>query len=324
MYGGDCLSGMTIQKGDAPMRYGTLGVFLWGLFASLPLSAMEVTTGRTPVDCRYSANPAPDGTASEGFFLPPDHLFRPLLADLKEPRFYGHVRRVRFRRQPFPAEGGDSITAGVVGLGTDIGLWSRRRRGTCNGFQVGLFAGAFSQFNLSSSSDNLMNTDYQVGIPFALRRGAFSARFRVYHQSSHLGDELLLNNPGIDRENLSFEAADALGSVHGDWWRLYGGGGYLLQSETDIDPGSAQWGLELRGPRLAANLIPVFGADFQAFEEQEWAVTTSLVAGPEFAVPYSNQRVRLVAVYLNGFIPFGQFFSDTRMENFGLGVQFDF
>jgi len=306
------------------MRMPGLALAICLSVATVPAVAMQVTTGRSPADCRYGTNPAPDGEGAEGFFLPSDHLFRPLLADLKEPRFYAQLRRVRFRTDPIPAGNRRTITAGVVSMGSNIGLWSQRRRGTCNGYQVGLFAAAFSQFNMSTSSDNLVNTDYQVGFPVTFRDGPFSARVRLYHQSSHLGDELLLNNPGITRENLSFEAVDALGSVHGERWRVYAGGGYAFRSETDIERGSAQWGLELRWPRLLAHTHGVFGADFQAFEEQDWAVTTSLAAGPEFAVPNSNQRIRVLALYLRGFIPFGQFFSETRIENYGLGFQFDF
>ncbi|MEF8793064.1 DUF1207 domain-containing protein [Thiohalorhabdus sp.] len=306
------------------MRIANLPFALLAWLLTASAGAMEVSTGRTPADCRYEANPAPAREEVEGFFLPSDHLFRPLLADLKEPRFYGHLRRVRFRTNPTPSGDRRKITAGVVGMGSNIGLWSQRRRGTCNGYQVGFFAAAFSQFNMSTSSDNLINTDYQVGFPLTVRKGALSARLRLYHQSSHLGDELLLNNPGITRENLSFEAVDVLGSVHGQRWRLYGAGAYRFRTETDIDRSSAQLGFELRWPRMLTHTHGVFGADFQAFAEQDWAVTTSLVAGPEFDVPNSNQRVRILALYLNGFIPFGQFFNETRLENYGVGFQFDF
>jgi hypothetical protein len=75
-----------------------------------------------------------------------------------------------------------------------------------------------------------------------LRRGRLSARFRVYHQSSHLGDEFILGNPGIDRVNLSFEAIDALVSWDGRWWRVYSGPGYIMGAEPDLDPGVLQWG----------------------------------------------------------------------------------
>jgi len=306
------------------MRTARAALLLAVCLAPLPAGAMEVTTGPAPVDCRYQHNPAPDGSGSKGFLLPADHLFRPLLADLKEPRFYGQLRRVHFRTAPFAANGDRQITAGLVGMGTNVGLWSQRREGTCDGYQIGIFAGSFSQFNLSAPSGNLLNTDFQVGFPLTLRRDPFSVRLQLYHQSSHLGDELLLNNPGITRRDLSFEAVELLGSVHGQYWRLYAGGTDRFRTNSGIDPASAQWGLELRWSGMLPYTNGVLGADFQAFEEQEWAVTTSLAAGPEFAAPHANQRIRILAVYLRGFIPFGQFFSETRLENFGMALQFEF
>lgn len=82
--------------------------------------------------------------------------------------------------------------------------------------------------------------------------GCWSARVRGFHQSSHLGDEFIINNPAVERKNLSFEAVDVLlaveerlGRVYG---RVYGGGAYIVSSANDLDPGLAQWGVEIRGP----------------------------------------------------------------------------
>jgi hypothetical protein len=60
----------------------------------------------------------------------------------------------------------------------------------------------FAQFDLDSTSDDLLNADYVVGLPLTFRRAGFSARGRFYHQSSHLGDELLLREENdLEREN---------------------------------------------------------------------------------------------------------------------------
>ncbi len=52
------------------------------------------------------------------------------------------------------------------------------------------------QFDLSAPSSDLINTDYVVGVPLSWRSGGWSTRVRLYHQSSHLGDEFLLGRPG--------------------------------------------------------------------------------------------------------------------------------
>lgn len=312
------------------------------------------------VDCRYEVYPAPadlvsttEGQPAEGqpgsrgdagpfvgVILPHDNVFRPVLADPKQPRFFLNYRRVHFRGAGVPAEGeGRTINAGIIALGGDFGLWGLRQPRGCDGIQVNLFGAIFSQFNIDTASADLLNTDFLIGSEVALRRGAVSGRVRLFHQSSHLGDEFVLNFAipnGIRREDLSFEEVDALVSLDGQWrplrWRLYGGGGYLLfPDEPPLERGILQWGLELRGPdwrpwRLPgqAKFVPVFGADFQSHEEREWNITTSLKGGLELATPGGTHRIRLVVVYLRGFIPFGQFFNTEKIENVGVEAQFEF
>jgi len=275
--------------------------------------------------------PVPDGKGSfETHWLPRGDLFEPLLADLKQEKFYLSYRHVRFRGDGVPAEGlGKSINAGIMGLGASFGLWGLHDPESSDGLQVNFFGATFSQFNLDASSDDLINTDFLVGIPVTLRRGSFSARIRFYHQSSHLGDELLLNNPNVVRENVSFEEIDSLFSFEGHGWRFYGGGGYIFDgSDFKIDPLKAQWGVEWKGPsgpmpRLdQVRMRPVFGGDFKSYEEQGWNITTSLAGGLEWLRKDSSNGIRLLLVYLRGFMPFGQFFITEKMENFGVEIQF--
>ncbi|MCH6583770.1 MAG: DUF1207 domain-containing protein [Proteobacteria bacterium] len=56
-------------------------------------------------------------------------------------------------------------------------------------------------------------------MPFSFRRGPFSLRARFFHQSSHLGDELLLGPNPPQRINLSFEAIDMLVAFEWKGWR---------------------------------------------------------------------------------------------------------
>ena len=261
--------------------------------------------------------------------LPVGSLFSPLIADMKEPQFSLAYRHVRFRDKGLPAGREDSeISAGLVALGVTVGLWRLTQPREDFELQIGAFGGVFSQFNLDTSSADLINSDFLVGVPLTLRWGAFSSRIRLFHQSSHLGDEFILENPGVDREDLSFETLDGLFAVEGKWWRLYGGGGYIVRSDNDLDPGLLQWGVELFGPNLpwegpgGSHLRPIFGADFNSLEERGWDVTTSLKGGMEWGVVDTTRRVRLLFVYLDGFIPFGQFFNTEKIEGFGIELQF--
>ncbi len=193
---------------------------------------------------------------------------------------------------------------------------------------MNLFGAVFSQFNLDTPSSDLINSDFIAGVPLVGRWGRWSARVRLYHQSSHLGDEFLLNNPGVVREDLSFEAVDALLSIEERWWRLYGGGGGLLFPGSGLRPWILQGGAEMRGPSWAftgnTRLLPVAGVDVQSFEERQWSPTYSAMGGIELVSPGGTRRIRLLATYLRGFVPFGQFFSREKEENFGVILQFEF
>ncbi len=313
------------EPDDAPATVGTDAPATTGTDAP----ATTGTDGR--FDCRYlttEARPAPRGSGPfKGGAFPDDDVFRPLLADPKQPQFFASYQRLRSR------EVGESINAAFVAFGESFGLWGLRQRSGCDGLQVGLSGGVFAQFNLDAPSFDLVNSDFVIGLPVTLRRGLVSARLRLYHQSSHLGDEFLLGNPGFNRVNLSFEELEGLVSVERRWGRLYAGGGYLVHREPALDRGKVQWGLELRGPSWPSPVlrkalgdvfvVPVVGADFKAFEELSWTVNTSLAGGFEWSGPRATRRLRLLATYLRGFNPYGQFF-DQKIESVGAGFHFAF
>lgn len=99
--------------------------------------------------CSYRETSDSSSSSEDGIVhsmaLPDDDVFRPLLADPKEPRFSGSFQRVRFR------DIGDSVSASTVGFGGTFGLWGLRHESNCNGLQVNLFGAVFSQFNLDAS-----------------------------------------------------------------------------------------------------------------------------------------------------------------------------
>ena len=91
---------------------------------------------------------------------------------------------------------------------------------------MGLQAAVFSDFNLGAPSSDLINTDFIASAYASARTGQASAFARVYHQSSHLGDEFLLRRlTDVERINLSYEGADFRLSYELPYGlRVYGGG----------------------------------------------------------------------------------------------------
>jgi Protein of unknown function (DUF1207) len=309
--------------------------------AALPALAAD-GSAQHPVDrqdCRYATSTATEGKGDlDGVLLPDNDVFRPLLADQREPRFYADYRRVRFRASQALAEGhGSTIDAALVAFGGAFGIWGLRQANGCDGMQISMFGAVFAQFNLDANSADLLNADYFVGPEMTLRRGPWSGRLRLYHQSSHLGDEFLLNYAianGIRRQDMSLEIVDGLASLEDTWWRLYGGGGAVLVSGKDPDlssrPGFFHWGLELRGPTFqpwswlrSTSLRPVFGANFMSVQSNGWNVNTSLDGGLEWGGPSAGHRVRVLLEFQRGAVLFAQFFF-AKTQNFGAVLQFEF
>jgi len=305
--------------------------------------ATSSALGAERLDCRYSragevnaATAAEDPGPLEGVLLPDNDVFRPILADQREARFYADYRRVHFRSsnsQLLAAGKGPSINAGMVGLGGAFGVWGLRQPRGCDGLEISLFGVVFAQLNLDTPSVDLLNADYLVGPMLTYRRGPWSARLRFYHQSSQLGDEFLLNYGianGVHRQNLSVEVVDLLASFEDTWWRVFAGGGLVVFSDKDSNltstPGLVQYGLELRGPAWGwgnSSLRPVFGSALSQFQATGWSLNGSLEGGLEWASPVSAHRIRALVVAQRGALPFSQFFSE-KTENVGVQLQFEF
>lgn len=135
--------------------------------------------------------------------FPIGELFEPLVADVKEPQFSTGLHRVKSSGQL------DEFTAGVVSYGEHFGL-VRWQTTAAKQWQVSIVGALFAQFNMDAESKDLINADYAIGISGTHRRGPSSYRLRILHQSTHLGDELLLGESAPVRVNFSLEAVDFL------------------------------------------------------------------------------------------------------------------
>ncbi|HKQ65819.1 MAG TPA: DUF1207 domain-containing protein, partial [Methylomirabilota bacterium] len=193
-------------------------------------------------------------------------------------------------------------------------------------WEVGIHAGVFSVFDMDADSFDLVNADYLVGLPLSVRYEDFTAMLRVFHQSSHLGDEFLLRTK-TNRINLSYESVDLKFSYEfGDLLRLYAGGGYLFhQTPSNLDPFSVQYGIEFRSPwpQHSKGWRPLVAVDVQQREENEWSADVSARAGIEIDGVLLTRKLQILLEYFNGHSPNGQFYKD-KVEYIGLGTHFHF
>ena len=258
------------------------------------------------------------GITGEGEAFPTGDLFRSLIADPKQPQFFVSLNQFE--------SSGARYTLASVGFGETFGLYKFFGIREGDGLQLSVEGAIFAQFNLNTPSYDLINADYTIGIPVTYRHGDNSLRFRFYHQSSHLGDELLLSANPPDRVNLSYEAIELIYSREWRGWRVYGGGEYLIHNDPgDLKPMSAHWGIEYLSTKpLVLTGRPIMAVDMKSFEEHNWAIDTSVKAGLEFGHPNPGQRrLRVMALWYKGFDPRGQFYIN-RVEYYGMGISLGF
>ena len=249
-------------------------------------------------------------------FLPHGLLFAPLHADPRWPHFSLGYRSI--------SQGVGPDTTGSANFGETFALY--RGAAPVDGqWDIAIQAGVFSTFNMAASSKDLINADYTVGLLTSYRTGPFSGFLRFHHQSSHLGDEFILNSrTPVKRINLSFEEIDLKLSYElSAWLRVYGGGGMLVdQYPRTLGRGTSQFGAEITSPWtfLSGKIRPVAYGDFQANERSSWAISRSLMAGLQFEnARIGDRRLQLLVEYFKGPSPNGQFFTQSS-DWIGLGL----
>jgi hypothetical protein len=290
------------------------------LAAAAPAAARAGDAGAAPHVLRCGTG-VHDGEADGLVGVPQGDVFCPLVADPKGVRSF-----VSFLRGEFPTSA-DATTVASVGIGDAFPLVRLGGPRAGEGLQLGIEAAVFAQFDLDAASDDLLNADYLVGVPLTYRFAGFSARARYYHQSSHLGDELLLRPENeLRRENLSFESVELILSQEVGPLRVYGGGEYLVNRRpATLDPVVVHGGAELRaGPLRGARVV--LAVDVKSTEQQEWTPAWSGRAGLEIAwwrsPGHPPRLVSFLAEAYDGPSPYGQFFLESiRYYGGGLHLQ---
>jgi opacity protein-like surface antigen len=253
---------------------------------------------------------------SDSKFLPHGLLVTPFHADPRWPHFSVASRQI--------SSGVGPSNTGSANFGETFALY--RNAAPLDGqWEVALQAGVFSVFNMNAQSKDLVNADYTVGLLTSYRTGPFSGFLRLHHQSSHLGDEFILDSSTpVNRVNLSFEELDLKLSYElTSWFRIYGGGGMLVGRDPSyLSRGTSQVGTELTSPWTfgGGKVRPVAYADFQANARSNWRVASSVMAGLQFEdARIGDRKLQVLVEYFGGPSPNGQFYTQNT-EWFGLGV----
>lgn len=291
------------------------------LLLSMPASRAAETVASIDVEEQELRAHAAKAEQPRATSLPTTQLFTPLRADPKEPRSFMSALQID--------SGFRDTTVAAVGFGEHFGIVGRDTPAGWN-WQFGIAGAVFAQFDLETPSSDLINADYVIGLPLTWRRGDWSGRLRLYHQSSHLGDEFLLNTQP-QRVNLSFEAVEAIIAHDFGGLRVYGGGEYLIDRDPrDLGAELLHAGVDWHGRTPAFRLGDLGGArwvaglDVKRWQQNDWATQINAKAGLEFAplddAGRDGRRWTALLEYYDGPSPFGQFYP-LNVRYWGLAIQ---
>ncbi len=258
-------------------------------------------------------------------------LFAPLVADPRQPTNSAALRV------------GDKVIGDIVAavsLGDDFPIfrWLNVWGGD---MQIGIEAGIWAVFNYKNiphrpkhETCELVNTDFLVGIPLTYAIDQWSFRFRIYHISSHLGDEYLVNHRNAikHRKNPSMEAIDLFASYQfSSHLRVYFGPGVVFHSDQSfkIKPLYVEYGAELRilGSKFDYHRLygtPFFAVHLENWQQRHWDLDYTLKLGYEISkLQGIGRKMRVYIDYHHGFSYEGQFFNKrTQYGEFGFSWGF--
>jgi len=248
-------------------------------------------------------------------------LFQPLIAD---PRQVTNGAAIRFNDPVVGRHVGEALFGDdfIFFRWLDVLRWH-------GDADIGIEAGIFSVFDLDHPLACMVNTDFYVSLLLTYAVNNWSWRFRLWHLSSHLGDEFMLYNPNVTRYNRSDNGFDLFAS----WQptpalRLYLGiGDVVWQDPLFVTaPFYVQWGAEIRkfGCRDRFNRLyvqPFLAMNFRTFQRMNYSIDQTYALGIEWSrVQYVGRKFRIFSEYHHGYCDEGQFI-DLSCEYFALKAE---
>lgn len=251
-------------------------------------------------------------------FLPKGHLFEPIVLDPLEARTSASLLR---RTEEGVSKDG-LFAPFSIGFQKGFFRWSRDER---RASELALDVVANTQFEMFHDSQEdkfrryLFNVDFRVGLLYNLKRGNASWRFRVYHLSSHLGDDYLVRNQinYFLPNAVNYEQVDALYAYQWRSVRLYGGLGVGLRPASERKRLYTQIGTVWKQPNRE-KLRWWAGVDVRMIEQTNFHPGVTAAVGIEVGAIERNPLSLAVQAF-HGPLPYSTF--EQNINNW-VGVGF--
>lgn len=185
---------------------------------------------------------------------------------------------------------------------------------TTGDLQVGVEGAIFSIFNQTEYSSPLINSDYYVAIPLSFATGRWAHRLRIYHVSSHLGDEYMNRAHHKKRVNKSYEAIDLFTSYYlTKQIRLYAGLGAIPHSDSEMHLKKlyVQYGIEVHVAKKEWQELygcPYIAMHFENWQDCQYKINANFAIGYEWGkLSGLGRKFRIALEYHSGTCCDGQF-----------------
>ncbi len=232
--------------------------------------------------------------------LPTSLLWKPPLANQREPRFYGKFTNLNHKSYIDTA------------IGAQFGLGRIAPKGRpFEGIQLDLFAAVFTRFDPRRF---LTAADYRAGIPLTYKKGPWSTKLSYEHTSTHIGDEYSQAYGRRQKPLVIDEVVYGLSRYFGDHVRLYGQIGYAFNTAKQtnanrrerFDLGISYSNYADTGP--AGRPFAAFDMDLRGY--QNYTPNSTFQAGWQWV--QNTHSVRLALEVYSGRSPYGQFYTNNE------------
>jgi len=250
--------------------------------------------------------------------LPATLLWKPPIANLREPQFYGIFHNMGSKSYI------DTAIGAQFGLGriAPVGRSDPSKQLENEGIQLDVFGAVFTRFDPKRF---LTAADYRAGIPLTYKKGPWSTKLSYEHTSTHIGDEYSQAYHVKQKPLVLDEVVYGLSRYFGDHLRLYGQIGYAFNTAKETNANNRtrfDWGLSYTnyydtGP--TGRPFAAYDMDIRSY--QSYTPNNSFQIGWQWV--NHGRSVRLAVQVYEGRSMYGQFY--THNESWvGFGGYYNF
>jgi hypothetical protein len=191
--------------------------------------------------------------------------------------------------------------------------------------ELGMEVASFTQFEFrwvdGRSQRNILNTDFKVGIPLIYHAQKWTYRLRMFHVSSHWGDDYMIRNHIYHYipNAVNYEQMDFTASYTKTFYRIYGGFGVVIRPETIRKRWDFEAGFFITKKIGKSHALAwIGGMDIKAYQQNNFNPGINAAIGIRMA-NREKHPFKLMLQYYHGNLPFGVY-EARHVQWLGIGL----